>query len=121
MLPNFENYTADLSAQEQKHAYRLAVKLENRKGKPITSKEIVKLFGSVGIKTNEPTVRKMINHICRFWLPNLIGTQKGYFVTNDVKELKRAATTLQSRANENNRRAEFITDYLKLNYGLNGK
>lgn len=115
MLENFEEETQDLTEAEMELARQIAQGLSLRvgKGRAITSKEIIDAYRKKNIVLSGPKIRKMVNHICHTWLPNLIGTSRGYYVTNDVEELKRAAGTLISRANANNRRADTIFDYLK--------
>lgn len=127
MLPNFEEITQDLNSDEIRAA-KLIKNLLLVQASPIKAKQLIRDFKDfqrggflILFRIDEPRIRKIINYICKNWLPNLIGTSKGYYVTNDVEELKRAATTLQSRANENNRRAECIWNHLKSTYGLHEK
>lgn len=119
MLKNFEEQTFELTAKEQEEAYDIALLLSARNGNPITAKEIAYLQNqcSPRVPWAEARVRKMINFICRYYLPHLIGTSKGYFITHDVDQLKRAAETLNSRANENKARAAIITNHIDKTYG----
>lgn len=124
MLVNFENYTHELTEVEVKLAKAIHRILVDRAGNPITAKALIERFkhrppGTFPkFRLDEPRVRKMINFICNTAAPNLIGTSKGYFITNDVEELKRATGTLISRANENQRRADILVKHLSQSYGV---
>lgn len=124
MLVNFEDYTHELTAVEVSVAKSLHLVLLKQNGVPITAKQLIARFKSRPVdmfpnfRLDEPRIRKMINFLCNTQMPNLIGTSKGYFVTSDVEELKRATGTLISRANENQRRADILVKLLSKSYGV---
>lgn len=124
MLQNFEEYTHELNAVEVSVSKSLHRTLIDQNGAPITAKQLIVRFKArpvgmfPGFRLDEPRIRKMINFICNTRQANLIGTSKGYFITSDVEELKRATGTLISRANENQRRADVLVKYLSTHYGV---
>jgi len=124
MLLNFEEYTHELNAVEVSVAKSLRSVLLEMNGAPITAKKLIARFNTrpVGMfpkfRLDEVRIRKMINYLCNTSAPNLIGTSKGYYITTDVEELKRATGTLISRANENQRRADVLVKYLATHYGV---
>lgn len=124
MLANFEEYTHELNAVEVDVAQVLARIIISKAGEPITAKQLIERFSKrpghwfPKFRLDEARIRKMVNFLCNTRLPNLIGTSKGYFVTSDVEELKRATGTLISRANENQRRADILVKYLSTKYGV---
>lgn len=127
MLINFEDYTHDLNQREQEIAFDLACAFEGF-DKAMTAKDLV-LFCRTrqymgiykGYRFDEVRIRKFINFICKFFHPNLIGTSRGYVLTNDIDELKRTVMSLRSRSNENNTRADIIIKHLSKTHGVHEK
>lgn len=126
MLQNFEEQTYELTTDEVAVALEVGIFIEKNASisKPVTSTDICDYFNDPilypkrKIKFTGSRVRKLVNYICKTYLPNLIGTNKGYYCCTDVEELKRAAKTLLSRANENQRRADVIFKHLSKTYGV---
>ena len=102
MITNFEELTCPLSDKEIEAAKTLAKYFNtfcDGKDNAITSNEIYN-WGSVdGIVISGPRLRKIINYIRREQLvKNLIASQKGYYRSNDRKEIFRYKQSLQERA-----------------------
>lgn len=101
-LVGFDKETSPLSAKEMEMIPGMVVAFSKRVGKDnaITSKEIIAKYKEQGIKLDGARLRKMINHIrINNLVPNLIGSNNGYWVENDKQLLKIYVEGLLSRAN----------------------
>ena len=117
MIRNFEEYTDELSEDEQKYILPSLAKLlilHVGKEKAITNKYIVSHFNKyfpiqkwiqdknnmtlVTVKTSEPRIRHMI-HILRVSdsIPYLIATSMGYYISNDRKEIETYIGSIDDR------------------------
>ena len=117
MIRNFEEYTDELSEDEQKYILPSLAKLlilHVGKEKAITNKYIVSHFNKyfpiqkwiqdknnmtlVTVKTSEPRKRHMI-HILRVSasIPCLIATSMGYYISNDRKEIETYIGSIDDR------------------------
>ena len=66
----------------------------------VTSTEIVRKLKEQGYKINGARVRKLVHHIrVTGIIKNLIASSKGYYITNDPKELERFKSSLLERRN----------------------
>lgn len=102
MLNGFEKETAELTQEEISLVPAMLLGFESKIGKvnSVTNKEII-----AGFKTNrnivlsESRVRKLINYIRHHHLPNLVATNSGYYLTQDMQELKNYYSSLEGREN----------------------
>lgn len=100
-MKNFEEYTKKLNQEERRILVMIVNRFKRRPGKKnrITNKQIVSaLKKSKGIEITEPRIRKIIQFIrLNNFLPGLVATSSGYWLTNDPKELKEWIETMQER------------------------
>jgi hypothetical protein len=115
MITNFENITHELSDIELEMLPLMVNGFKRyTKQYPIKEPEIVARFNSNNPKTklNGARLRKLVNHIrCHSMLP-LIATSKGYYVSDDIAEIKNQIKSLRERANSINRCADGLLNYL---------
>jgi len=102
MIPGFTEHTAKLNDEEKRLAERLALTLNTRVGKDmaITNARIRKLIlEKADKKVDDSRVRKMINYIRWQNLCDgiLIGSNKGYYVTQNLEEAKEGLHALRER------------------------
>lgn len=100
MIEGFEDFTAPLSEKERELVRPLVLGLKTKIGKAmaITNREIQARMKEKGYSITGARVRKIINHIR--WndlVPNLIASSRGYYVSNDAKELKMYKESLKKR------------------------
>jgi hypothetical protein len=81
-------------------------------GKAMTNRDIIAYFAKKNIYLKEPEVRHYINFICVNYLPNLVGSPNGYYVTDKENDLRRCMRSLVSRSRENRMRAEIIHTFI---------
>lgn len=102
MLPGFEDITFSLTESEMQWAVQIANGLSKRIGpeNAITSDEIIKSYlEKRSVKLTGPRIRKIVNYIrMHDMVPCLVASSKGYYVTNDPKDLQRYAASLTGRA-----------------------
>jgi len=102
MITNFEDITEGLSTNENKIILpRLIELVKWRIGREnaITNKKLVHLLAQMGHDVQETSIRKMINQIRIHGLVgNLLATSKGYYVSNDSKEITKYILSLRERA-----------------------
>lgn len=115
MITNFENITHELSDIELEMLPLMVNGFKRyTKQYPIKEPEIVARFNSNNPKTklNGARLRKLVNHIrCHSMLP-LIATSKGYYLSDDIAEIKNQIMSLRERANSINRCADGLLNYL---------
>ena len=103
MLKGFEEYTAPLDEYEQKVLLPLLIQgLKTKVGKEnaITNPAIVSKLKEKGYKIEEPRVRKLISYIrINDLIPLLIASSKGYWISNNHKEIEDWIETAQGRIN----------------------
>jgi len=102
MIDGFERETDDLSDYELKTvlpAIERGLWTKWGRKSAVTNKEIVNgLAHNMGIKTTEPRVRKIINHIRnRGLVPCLIATSSGYYIAQNRKEMEDYIASLIGR------------------------
>lgn len=115
-LKGFEQITDELTDYERYTLVDVFVRgfaKKIGKGKAVTNRQIVQsLKGKY--KVSDVRVRKIINYIrTHNLIPGLIATSKGYYITQDITELKDYIQSLMSRENEIRRVRKSIADYLK--------
>jgi len=103
MITNFSEQTHELNKYELEVLQPIIVQgLKNKigKDKAVTNKHICKALKSFGHKITDSRLRKIIHNIrANDLVPLLIATSKGYYVSNDTKEVQEYITSLQERAN----------------------
>lgn len=101
-INNFEEQTHELNEYELKKIVPKIVRgLQTKIGKQnaITNKKIIDRLKSIKIKTTPSRVRKMIHHIRITGLvERLIATSRGYYITNDKKEMEDYVESLIQRS-----------------------
>jgi hypothetical protein len=99
---NYENITKGLSRKEVTVILPKVIELLKwRRGKEnaISNKKLVNLLTAMGNNVSEPRIRKIINQIrLKGLVRNLLATSKGYYVSNDEKEIKIYEKALRERA-----------------------
>lgn len=103
MITNFEELTEELTEQELNRIVPALIRgLRTKIGKEntITNKQMKEGLEEIcNIKTTEPRIRKMIQYIrISGSIERLIATSKGYYISNDVQELKDYLESLMQRA-----------------------
>jgi hypothetical protein len=102
MINGFEHETEELKPHEVKTAHLIAMLLAARIGKEnaITNGMIREIMERHhGLSVEEPRIRKMINYIRnRKLVVNLLANSKGYYVSNDIKEVKEYVQGMYARA-----------------------
>ncbi len=103
MLTLFENVTNKLTDHEKENAVPLLMDIIGGRVTPekaVKNKDLVKWLASNGIKTTEIRIRMMINYIRNTnMLPCLIGSGKGYFVTDDPRIVDDQVESIMGRVN----------------------
>lgn len=101
MILTFENQTHKLTEYEYKVVMPILVeglKKKIGKSKAITNNKICSALKEKGYKVTEPRIRKIIYFIRQYnAVPMLIASSKGYWVTNDINEVKDWLESLESR------------------------
>ena len=101
-IKGFENITFELTPKEQNEIVPAMVKaLEKKVGKEnaVTNKQMIDGLKTWNLKTNAPRIRKMIQYIrITGTIERLIATSKGYYISNDPKELINYIESLNQRA-----------------------
>lgn len=102
MIIGFERETHELTPYEEEKILPLVVSgLSKRigKSKAITNAEMVERLKAHGYKASGPRIRKVIHHIrITGAVKCLMATSKGYYVSNDRKELQDYVDSLHQRA-----------------------
>ena len=108
MLHGFENETKDLTEDELSLVPLLVGTLKYKVGvkNAITNKLLIRFLaaytGENGkpINISEARIRKIINHIrMHDMIPGLLASSKGYYVSNDPKEIEGYIQSLKGREN----------------------
>ena len=114
MITGFENITYQLTEEEIELAKLVfkGLKFNSSKNNPKTSKHIVKWFKDNGYKMDGARLRKIVNYLRgKQILPNLIATSKGYYVSDDLEEIKKQVKSLTERAKSQLHVAQQIAEY----------
>jgi hypothetical protein len=82
------------------------------RSKAMTNKDIIAYFAKMNIVLTQPEVRYYISFICLNYLPNLVGSGSGYYVTEKETDLRKSMRILISRSKENRIRAEILHTYI---------
>jgi len=113
MIRNFEEYTHEMTPDEQNHIVPFLVHmltLAINKEKAITNKKMVNAFnthykrlyyqgqGEKLLKTSGPRIRKLI-HIIRVsdTIPMLVASSKGYYISDDKDEIETYIGSIEDR------------------------
>lgn len=103
MITGFEDFTNELTAGEIKIAEIVAQALNKRVGKNkiVTNGQMCQgLKANKGIKISEVRIRKIIHELrVKDKVKCLIATAKGYYICNDINELRQYVNSLQQRIN----------------------
>lgn len=108
MLIGFEKETHELTADEMELVPLLVGTLQYKVGvSAAVTNTMLRRFLSActdgngkSIKITEVRIRKLINHIrMKNLVPGLLASSKGYYVSNDPKEVKEYIHSLQGREN----------------------
>jgi len=122
MITNFEEITKDLNDDEKKLIPIIIKSLKKyTKSNPIREPEIVK-----GINENKDRLnlknkftgvrlRKLINFIRSNAMLPVIGTSKGYYVTDDHNEVMKQIKSMKERNNQVQRAINGLEQYLMKN------
>ena len=103
LTPLYENHFSSYSAYILNEARSIFLQLEDLPSdiskNAIPNYKMVKALKEHGIKTSEPRVRKIINHIRQLGIiRNLIASNKGYWVEIDEQERKKYVKGVKARA-----------------------
>lgn len=101
MITNFEEHTAPLTHHEIVLMHRVVDLLRSkaRKGAEICNQEISDSFAPPGQSLGSARIRKIINHIRLTGLvPRLLANSKGYYISNDAREVDDYIASLHQRA-----------------------
>lgn len=102
MINGFEKYTIELNDDELKIVDIIVDRFRKRPGikNIVSNPQIIDGLKTIGIETNEPRIRKVIQYIrINDLIPGLIATSKGYYSTNDIDELQSWVETMIQREN----------------------
>jgi len=102
MLQGFDEHTEELSEYEHSLVPIFVRGLQTKQGKSkaITNEQMCEAMRKASHNVNPARVRKIINYIRNNGLiAGLIASSSGYYVTNDVKELKDYIDSLNGRIN----------------------
>lgn len=116
MLPGFEEHTTDLTEYELKEL--VPVFIDGFKSKiglinAITNREIVYRL-SAKYHITDVVVRKVIRYIREEGLlPGLVASSKGYYITNDPKDIERYIDSLDGRETKIRIVKRAMQEYLK--------
>ncbi len=125
MIEGFEHITRDLTPQELKVIREIAVHLRVKFGKQnaVTSKRICDGMNDKypSLKLTGPRLRRIINHIrVKGMIRNLVASSHGYYVENNIKEIRKYIQSLRERANAINDVADSFSPSVtqtNINYG----
>lgn len=101
MITNFETHTEELSIDELKLVPTFVRAFTKyTKDNPIKAPQIVERFNAntTGKKLSEPKLRKIVNHIRSYGLLPLMSTSHGYFVSDEINDIKSQIKSLEERA-----------------------
>lgn len=101
MINNFEDYTQELTDYELTLVPIIVKGLSTKLGKhnAITNEVMTEKMKGAGHKVSTPRMRKIIHHIRVTGLVEcLMATSKGYYISNDIEELKEYVNSLHQRA-----------------------
>lgn len=102
MINYFAEQTAPLTEDEENLIPGFISSLKNHVGREsaITSHQIIKKFNEIGIKITGARIRKIIHHIrVNDLVSCVMGTSKGYYISNDLQEFKDYIESLKQRSN----------------------
>lgn len=102
MIQGFQEQTEPLTEYEEQHLLPQIVRglqLKVGKANAVTNGAIVKgMKANLNLRTTEPRVRKIINHIrVHDLVPCLIATSQGYYIAESEQELKEYEESLLGR------------------------
>lgn len=101
MITNFEEITADLTADERRELHTVATALKNFNGPGMAIKGPrlqVYLSNNYFVEVSGPRLRKMVNFLRSRRILPVVATSRGYYVSNDQTELTRQIKSMEERA-----------------------
>ena len=117
MITNFEEITTEITAQELLLIPTIVQSFKKYTiNNPIKSDEICLRFNNSKvskINLDGPRLRKIVHYIRKNSLLPLIATSKGYYVSDDVDEIKKQINSLTERANSNMECANGLKKFIK--------
>ena len=119
MITNFEEITKPLTDDEILYVNWFAVSFKNmKKEEPVKTDRIVEFANSkrylreIKTKLTPARLRKIINHINGNAMLCVIGTSKGYYVSEDEDDIEKSIKSKRERANAINFGADGQQEYL---------
>lgn len=98
MITNFEKETAPLTEDELKLVSVIIRCMKKYTSEnPITEPQIVSGMKASGHKFTGSTLRKIINYIRGNSIAPIIATSKGYFMSNDLEQIRKQIQSLEDR------------------------
>lgn len=120
MVTGFEEYTSPLTDDEKKLVVWIMKGFETRTIKnPIVSRDIMAgvnaRLDTYGVKTKltEARLRKIVNYIRKNSLQPLMGTTRGYYLSDDPVEIRRQIQSLKDRSDAILTAARGLEEFLK--------
>lgn len=101
MIIKFKKETSELNDYETESLFPIVVSTLSKaigKENSVKSGAIIFEIKALGFKTDSPRIRKIIHEIrAKGLIKNLIATSKGYYITEDLKELSIYIQSLRQR------------------------
>lgn len=125
MIVNFEDLTAHLTKEEIEMSNKIIALLHEKatKENPLNTFWILKeingkpdLFNAKE-KLTGVRLRKIFNAIRSRGVAPIIGTSKGYYITNDLKEIQKQITSFDNRISAMQSAKRGLIDYSRLLHG----
>ncbi len=99
MITNFEEITAEFTADEKKLIPVLIKGFNSHsKADPVKAPVIISKLKAAGYKISQPRLRKIVNFLRAASIIPVIATSNGYFVSNDPQEISKQIQSLHERA-----------------------
>jgi len=105
MITNFEEITKPLTKDEMLYVYWFASSFKNmKKENPVKTNRIVEYANSkryirkIKTKLTPARLRKIINHINGNAMICVIGTSKGYYVSEEIEDIEKSIKSKRERA-----------------------
>lgn len=101
MIRGFDIETAPLTSDELIAAETIASIIKSAIGEAhaVRNRDIAVICKDKGVALSlpEPRIRKIINHLCHYRMPNICATSKGYFLPKDQQEMEDYLYSLKNR------------------------
>lgn len=100
MIKGWEDQTRELTNRERKIISLVIDRLKTTTQRtPQTNEKLCRSLKSKGVSIEPVRMRKIINYIrTKNLLPRLLSTSKGYYLSNDKKDVERYIESLEQRA-----------------------